>query len=311
MGSPVVMAMDVGATKLAAALVNERGKVFERRVQPTPDHVVLDAVVALALELQHSAAGQDVQLRGIGVGSAGQIDTQAGTVLFATGTKPGWSGSPVGATLAAATGLPVVIDNDGNAFALGEAVYGGGQPFRAVVGVTVGTGIGGGVVIDGIVWAGRHYWAGNIGHIKASYPGLPCNCGGHGCVEAYSAGWGIAARAHERLGAPPTGSGVWSARSVAQCALGGHVVAREIMDEAGDALGRVLADVALLLDPDCFLVGGSVALSYPLLLERCRSSFLDHVRVPGLEQTVITRAVLGNDAVLLGAAAAAFRSASD
>lgn len=308
--SPVI-AVDVGATKLAAALVDESGATTRRLRRDTPagQGGVLGAVVDLARALLDAARADGLQPVGIGIGSAGQIDVRRGAVAFATGTMPGWSGAPVAATVGEATGLPVAVDNDGNAFALGEAWLGAGRGHASVFGVAVGTGIGGGIVIDGRVIAGARFWAGNVGHLRVEHPGMQCNCGGHGCLETRSAGWGIACLADGELGSPPVGVSAWTAKLVAERAAAGDPAARRLLRQAGEHLGRALAACSVLLDPGCFVVGGSVASGSPLILDACRDAYRDCCSLPGLASTRILPAALGDDAVLAGAARLAFLAA--
>lgn len=304
----LVVAIDVGATKLAAALIDVTGAITHRHRRDTPigQGGVLQAVAELARHLLAAARADGVQPSGIGIGSAGQIDVRRGSVLFATGTMPGWSGAPVAVTVSEATGLPVAIDNDGNAFALGEAWLGAGRGHASVLGIVVGTGIGGGVVIEGLVIPGERFWAGNVGHLRVEHPGMQCNCGGHGCLETRSAGWGIACQADGELGSPPDGVSAWTAKLVAERAAAGDPAAQHLLRQAGEYLGRALAACSVLLDPGCFVVGGSVAAGIPLILDACRSAYRDCCSLPGLAHTPILPAALGDDAVLAGAARLAF-----
>ncbi len=303
------VAIDIGATKIAAAVVMASGDVQDRRTLRTPAAaaVVLDAVVEVARDLVATAREVGRNPTAIGIGSAGQIDVARGSVLFATGTMPGWSGTRVAEIVQAATGLRVAIDNDGNAFALGEAWLGAGKQFGSVVGVVVGTGIGGGVVVGDQTWPGAHFWAGNVGHVRVAFPGLPCNCGGSGCLETLAAGWGIASRAAASLGQPPEHA-AWTAKLVSERAHDGDAAACALIEEAGQFLGQVLANIAVVLDPGCFVIGGSVALGAPLLLDASRRAYRESIRLPGLADTPIEAAALTGDAVLIGAARLALRT---
>ena len=210
----------------------------------------------------------DDAIIGIGVGVAGPVDAGSTTVLYAPNLQ--WADVPVAALLENSTGLPVRVENDGNAAAWGEARFGGGEGFRDVVAATIGTGIGGRVVLGGELFRGSHGAAGEVGHMGAVANGRLCGCGRKGCWEQYASGNALVrdarAMATERLfdaqvllslgdGTPEGVQG----EQVTHAAQSGDPVAIEVLDRLGEWLGRGLASLSALLDPQIFVIGGGAS----------------------------------------------------
>ena len=191
----VTIGVDIGGTKIAAGVVDGSGNILATARRPTPRHdsgAVLNDVADVVNELQ---AGVDGSIVGVGVGVAGGVDQSRSMVYFAPNLA--WSQVPVRAVLEAATQLPVVVENDGAAAAWAETRFGAGVGLQHVVMVTVGTGIGGGIVVDGHVMRGAHGVAAEIGHLNAVPDGRLCGCGRHGCWEQYASGNALVREARE------------------------------------------------------------------------------------------------------------------
>lgn len=248
------LGLDIGGTKTAAALVRADGTVLASRSAPTPAAEGPDAVLSLAAELARAvraeAGAHAVAVVGAGVGTAGTVDHRAGVVRFATDLLPGWTGTPVGEWLSSALGLPVVVDNDVNAMALGEA--------RELVGtvlvVAVGTGVGGAIVRDGCLEHGATGTAGEVAHllVAPTSDGRRCGCGRVDHLEAIASGPNIALTYRRRTGR--TGD----LRAVAERADAGDPTADEVIVEGATVLGRALAGLADVLDPAAIVIGGGV-----------------------------------------------------
>jgi glucokinase len=315
---PVTIGVDIGGTKVAAGVVDDDGRVLARTRRPTPSTSPEDVEGVIAACVAELRTGHDVAA--VGIGAAGFIDHHAGAVLFAPNLA--WRDEPLRDAVAARTGLPVVLDNDANAAAWAEYRFGAGRGEDHLVVVTVGTGIGGGLVTGGQLYRGRWGIAAEFGHMQVSQSGRRCGCGQHGCWEQYCSGRALLHEAREiadvqpgygrRLlelgGGRPEGI---EAPEVTAAAREGDPAALDCFDEIGTWLGQGLADLAALLDPGAFVVGGGVADAGELLLGPARRVFAE--RLTGTRsrpQAEIRLAELGNEAGLVGAADLA-RSSSE
>lgn len=257
----VYLGIDIGGTGLKAALVDQSGNILHHSETPTcaseGADCVLDRVRRLGLSMVERAGTQVV---GCGVGSAGRIDHRRGHVIFASGNLPGWTGTNLGAELSRTLGIPVTVDNDVNAAAMGEAWIGAAKGTADFLMLTLGTGVGGAVMIGGKLWRGARWGAGEVGHM-ALYPGGElCNCGGIGCAERYVSAKALTRRANEALVSGRPFRGV---REVIGAVERGPSDRRE----AGrKGVERWTADLALFLmnlqmafDPQVIVLGGGVA----------------------------------------------------
>jgi glucokinase len=249
----------------------------------------------------------------VGVGAAGLIDAGEGVLRFSPNLA--WRDLPIAARVREALGLPCQVDNDANTAAYAEYRFGAGRGYRHMLLVTVGTGIGGGIVSDGRLFRGANGFAAEVGHIIVEPGGPLCGCGNRGCWEQVAAGRAIdrmgreEAREHEnsilrRLadGDPEKVTG----RLVSEAARRGDDAARHILSEAGRRLGEGIAGLVNVLDPQVVVVGGGAIVAGDLLLEPARASFRDAVEGPEFRPRVpLVAAELGNDAGAVGAAALA------
>lgn len=296
-----LVGIDIGGTKIAALLVSDDGTVLARGSVPAPAALgggaMADAAADLAREL---AAQAEVSLAAAGVGAAGVIDHETGTIRAASATFVGWAGFPLADELEQRLGVPVRVENDVNAFLLGEAAA-DGRTDRDVLGVMLGTGVGGALIIDGDLHHGPHGAAGEIGHTPG-YSELVCTCGQIGHLETLASGTSIALRYQERTSAP-----VRDAREVADRARGGDAEAIAVFDAAGRALALACASAATILDLPCAIVGGGVTAAWDLLEPSILRTLDTDSPVSGIPLRIIP-AVLGSDAVALGAIETARRA---
>ncbi|CAM3505245.1 ROK family protein [Isoptericola cucumis] len=313
-GAGVVVGVDLGGTKTAAALVAADGSPGPVHTAPTPaasgPEAVLDAVAALVTRVV-TASG--APLRAVGVGAAGVIDAGRGVVVSATETFRDWPGTDVAGGLAArlaplvagpsasgssAVAPLVVVENDVDAHAAGEAWRGAAAGARSALLVAVGTGVGGSVVLDGRPLRGAHHLAGEIGHAPVpGAEGLRCACGRPGHLEAVAAGPAIHRR-YLALGGDPASP---DARDVVARAGAGDELAARVVREAGAAVGRAVAGVVTVLDPEVVVVGGGVGGAGHLWWSALEGALRGEV-VDVLADLPVLRAVLGDDAAVVGAA---------
>ncbi len=302
------LGIDVGGTKILTALVDGAGRVVRQWRTPTPAAAGGPAVLAAlgdAAEAALAEVGRDGVV-GVGVSAAGQIDADAGVVAYASPNLPGWTGTPVGPALRERLGLPVVVDNDGNAAAYGEWWVGAGRGARSLVVVTVGTGVGGGVVLDGRVLRGRRWRGGEIGHMIVEAEGVRCNCGQSGCLEVYASGTAIA-----RLARAARPGWEADARAVFAAAEAGDEVAAAVLHRSTRYLAAGLVTLANVIDPDRFLLGGGVA-TQPRYMGLVSAALSDPsvAGERGFELASLGLAALGEAAGAVGAAGLALRGQS-
>ncbi|MGH3329457.1 MAG: ROK family protein [Streptomycetales bacterium] len=302
MGKRPVLALDIGGTKIAAGVVDPGGRVAAVTRTATPrgdtDAEFLWRMV-LSLVDRFRAGGGASGFGGVGVGCGGPMSWPSGEVSPLN--IPAWREFPLRKRLEEEfPGLPVRIHNDAVCLAVGEHWRGAGRGKDNVLGMTVSTGVGGGLVLDGRLVDGRSGNAGHIGHVVVDPGGPPCACGGHGCLEAIASGPRLAAWATERGWRSITGS---TARDLAADAARGHPVARAAMRRAGTALGTAIASAASLCDLETVAVGGGLSQAGTLLFNPLEETLRRHVGLSFAREARVVPAALGQEAGLVGAAA--------
>jgi glucokinase len=320
--------IDIGGTNIKIGLVDGKGRVLSRRTLPT------NAQAGPIQALERTAAAvaglrKGLKLGSVGVGIAGLVDHVNGIVRVPP-NLPGWNGTPVKDILLRFTGVQVFCANDANVVTLGEWLCGAGRGCRHLVCVTLGTGVGGGVIADGRLLIGANHAAGEVGHTTIFGNGLPCACGNSGCVERYTGAAYVVDRARKRVRAQlkrvkdhknqtslfpgMTSEGPStileyarndlarvSMREIGQAARGGDRLALELVEETGDYLGMALANVVELLDPERIVIGGGVSrIGRPLLRAVRKSVFCRVQALPGRKLDIVF-SELGNDAGIVGA----------
>ncbi|MFF5973218.1 ROK family protein [Streptomyces sp. NPDC012769] len=305
MRTDLVVALDIGGTKIAGALVDGDGRIRVRAQRPTParedGETVMRAVAAVLDEL--SAAPLWESATAVGIGSAGPVDASAGTVSPVN--VPGWRAFPLVERVRRATGgRPVTLVGDGVAMTAAEHWRGAARGHDNALCLVVSTGVGGGLVLDGRIHPGPTGNAGHIGHISVDLDGDPCACGGRGCVERIASGPHIARRALDE-GWRPGPDGDTSAAAVAAAARAGDPVAVASFDRAARALAAGIAATATLVEVDIAVVGGGVAGAGEVLFAPLRRSLRSYATLSFVRGLTVVPALTGTDAGLLGAAAAA------
>ncbi|WP_349427263.1 ROK family protein [Microbacterium sp. LWS13-1.2] len=300
--SAVVAGVDIGGTKTSGALVAADGAVLARAMRDTPARTggaAMAETAALLVEELADSAG--VRPHAVGVGAAGVVEPRTGSIRAASDMFVDWAGFPLGARLRERLALEVRVENDVNAFLLGETAWGSGRG-SDVLGVMLGTGVGGALVLDGRLRHGPHGAAGEIGHTPG-YSELICTCGRTGHLETLASGTSIARRYASATDRP-----VDSARVVAERARAGDPAAVRMFDEAGRAVALACISAATLVDVPLAVVGGGVAAAWDLLAPAVAAMLASDPPVSGVPLRIVPGTLRG-DAVVLGAAALV--SASD
>jgi len=304
----VVVGVDLGGTKTAAAIVERDGTTGPVHSLPTPAQSGPAAVLDAVAQLVRRVAG-DARVRAVGVGTAGVVDVGRGTIVSATSTFPGWPGTDVAGGIRdrlggrGVGGPAVFVQNDVDAHAAGEAWRGAAAGADSMLMVAVGTGVGGSVVLSGRPLRGAHHLAGEIGHMPVpGAEGLGCPCGRPGHLEALAAGPAILRR-YVQLGGDP---GSHDARDVVARASAGEVLAGKVVEDAAVAVGRAIAGLATVLDPEVVVVGGGVAGAGDLWWSAMERTVRAEV-VDVLQALPVVPATLGTVAAVVGAARGAYQ----
>jgi glucokinase len=324
--------VDLGGTNLRIAAVDEHGALKEKltlgtQVQLGRSRVIDDmceGILHLAKKFENAG-----HLAGIGVGIPGIIDMTTG-MLRESPNLPGWADFPVHAEIEKRIGAPVILENDANSAALGEKWLGAGRDFDEMAMLTLGTGVGGGLIIGGRIWHGMTGMAGEFGHTVVDREGVPCGCGGRGCLEQYASATAIVRMAREAIatgkaanleraaGSDPE----FSAKAIYNLAIQGDESAKNIFDRVGCALGVALTSMVNGLNLPMYVIGGGASSAWeafsPAMFEELgrlsmvyaatappsrKSEGGASARItPGTMKTIVTRALLGSDAGLFGAA---------
>lgn len=316
----LALGIDLGGTSVKVGVVSRAGEILGRGTHPTESARGVDGVVAnivRAARAAAEAAGVSLaDLDGAGLGAPGLCNVPEGVVVEAVNL--GWHHDvPVARMLGEALGVPVRIDNDANCAALGEQWCGAAQGSSHLIMFTLGTGVGGGMVMGGQIYHGASGWAGELGHMPAvEEGGLPCNCGRHGCLETVASATGMAnmAKAAIAAGTAPymaeraaAQQGRVDARLVIEAAKAGDEPARTVLRKAGEYLGLAAAGLVSALNPQLIVVGGGASEAGDLTLGPMREA-IRRMAMPGPASVVrVVQARLGNDAGLIGAASLLWR----
>ncbi len=303
--------VDIGGTKVAGGVVDESGQILARARVETPAkdaQAAEDAIVAVVEQLRG-----DFDIEAVGLGIAGFVDQGRSRVYFSP-NLPDWHNEPVRDDVSRRVGLPVVVENDANAAAWGENRFGAGREETDLVCVTVGTGIGGGIIVEDRLYRGRFGIGGEIGHMQVVAEGRLCGCGQRGCWEQYASGNALVRDARERAAESRSEASVLlrmgdgtpemiTGRHVTEAARLGDEVALAAFATVGRWLGQGLADLVAVLDPGRFILGGGVSEAGDLVLKPAREGF--EALITGRDVRPVAQVVLaelGNDAGLVGAA---------
>jgi glucokinase len=297
----MIGAVDIGGTKIAVGIVDDIGKILARTQAPTDPDDYAGGLNTITRMLRETAAQARSELTGIGIGSTGPVDPirgEFGDVDF----LPAWRGKNLVNDVAQIFNLRVALENDGDAAALAEAGWGAGRNCSRLIYVTVGTGIGGGMVFDGKLYRGVDGAHPEVGHQVVDPAGPECSCGFHGCWESLAAGPAMVAWLDAHAPAGYLHREGITAKKICELAQEGDEVALQAVEHEAYYLGIGLANLINLFTPDAIVLSGSVMKSAPLFLDRIREVIGRGCRFVPAEKTQITLASLGDDTNLIGAA---------
>jgi glucokinase len=298
--SDLLIGVDVGGTTTAAGLVTADGHVLHHRKQPThgPGGAIA-RLLGLVAEMAAAADGRGRRVAGVGAGVPGIVDAASGTVVGESHHVPELAGAHLADLLAERVSAPAAVDNDVNALALGEWLWGAGRSARSLVLLAIGTGMGGGVILDGRLHRGAGGFGGELGHVPVELDGRPCICGARGCVKAYVAGTDLAAEGSRRLGRPVDASALFA------LAASGDAAAGAVVDEATEALAAGLAIVVNGLNPERLLLAGSIGRAFAAREADLRARLARRAYAGALATTRISFLDLDKDTSVRGGAALA------
>jgi len=336
--STFAVGVDLGGTNLRIAAVDGDGNLLEKvtlgtQVVKGRDYVIgemTDAIKALI-----GKYSTKLELQGVGIGVPGIIDKRTG-MLRESPNLPGWDDYPVRDEIERRLSTPVILENDANVAAFGEGWLGAARGYNEICMITLGTGVGGGIVIGGKIWQGMNGMAGEVGHVTVDPNGYPCKCGNRGCAEQYGSATAVVKMAREEIdsGNAPEMAKLadghspnveFSARAVFNLALQGDAAAQRVYDRVGSALGILIADLVNVLNLRMYVIGGGVSAGWqafaPKMFEELRKRSMVYAatappdefipigaaamvesKQPPPYRTIVTRALLGSDAGLYGAA---------
>lgn len=312
----IYIGCDLGGTNIKAGIVNlETGTVLHADSIPTHSQQGHDAVMESMVDLIHSLikdSGLDKSdIQGLGVSAPGVIDLKNGNTLFLPNFSGQWRDVPLGNTLSSALNLPVTLLNDVRAITYGEYAFGAGQGVNRMACFAIGTGVGGGLVLNGELLLGFQGTAGELGHQTVEINGLRCSCGNYGCLEAYTSGPAIASRAEKAVRQGFTTRiadlvdydlNKITPEVVARAAKEGDEIAQEIWDSVGHYLGTGIANICVAFGPERVVLAGGVAAAGDLLLKPIKKTLQERVFVMPVENVEVVLSTLGSDAGILGMA---------
>jgi glucokinase len=301
--------IDIGGTKIGGALVDQSGSIIRESRVPTPaqdSDAITDAVVQLIQELS-----EGVEVLAVGVAAAGFVDAERSNIVYAPNLS--WRNEPLKAKIQSKVAMPVFIENDANAAGWAEYKFGAGAGARHVVMLTIGTGVGGAIIVDGKLLRGGFGLAAELGHVPLNGGDRPCGCGQVGCIEPYGSGTSLLKAARQlaasgeakgyRLAQLEEENGELTGAQVYQAIVEQDAGALELLSNLGTALGKTVAGICAVLDPEVVIIGGGVSAAGELILNPIRESYEKHLSAAAFRPHVrFAIAQFVNDAGVVGAA---------
>jgi len=311
----VAIALDVGGTNLRAAVVDEYGKIRHRVQQSTPvgRDAILCSISDLIEKIRGNFSSGDFEVAGIGISTGGRVDFKRGIIVDSTAILNGWKDVPVAKILEERFQLPVFVDNDGNCAALAEAYFGKGKGINNFIAVVVGTGIGGGIFVNGEILRGSMNYSSEIGHVSIDAEGPVCSCGGRGCVELYASGVGLVRWAEEKFSEPLSSLGiageVLTAQTIGEAADRGNLTAKKFLAEAGEKLGIALSGLINVFNPERIILSGSLVNLGEPYLSGIKGAIEKYAMKPNKMCVTVVLSEFPKDGGILGAAVLALYGA--
>lgn len=304
MKKSIYAGIDLGGTFIKFGLVSPTGKIVYKSSTPTPSGraAILREFAAIAEHLRWVATQEGMKLAGVGIGSPGIVNVELGKIVGRSPNLPGWEGAEVRKVVSKATKLPVIVDNDANTMALAEHRLGSGRGYHSGLYITVGTGIGSGIILDGQMWRGAHFAGAEIGHTIIQKDGKPCKCGKRGCVETLAA---TAAFIEYYGRKTPEPGGV---KFIFDRAKQGDKRAQQAIARAADYLACGIGSALELLNPEVVVIGGGIAAGGAVYFRAIREGLKKYASASCRRGVTVKAAKLGNDAGLIGAALLAYNA---
>ncbi|HEX4997119.1 MAG TPA: ROK family protein [Terriglobia bacterium] len=301
------LGVDIGGTAIKAGLSDESGIILKRKTTPTPATDLVELVSTL--KTIFTGFQTEAPIAAAGVGVPGLVSSKTGQIVTSPHV-PCLNGVDLGSLLAGEIGVPVTVDNDANAGAYGEFACGAGKGLRHMAYVTLGTGLGAGLIVDGRLFRGGSGYAGEMGHIPIELDGRPCDCGSQGCVETWVSATGMVQTAEDLLAKSPASAlhgirraeGSLTAEAIYRCALDGDAVAERVFEMTGRYLGMASAILMNLLNLETIVVGGGVMAAGPRLLEPAIREARRRAFAASFNDCPIVQSLLWPDAGVAGAA---------
>ncbi len=306
--------IDIGGTNIKFGIFDETAKVIYRSHRPTESNKgatpLIHKLTNIAEQLLLHASEEELEIKQLGVGSPGAVDINSGQVISVCPNIKDWKGIAIGAHLKKHLNIPVYVDNDANAMALAEQKFGAAAGFNSAVCLTIGTGIGGALIMNGSVYRGSNFSAGELGHVSINPDGEKCNCGNRGCLELYCSSKAITKSAKKLLSKHMTEDfeeilkGEPENLTIKKIFLAfdkGDTVAREVIEEAAYYLAVGIAGVVNLINPQAVIIGGGVADGSLKFVELVEKDLRKIAFDSAVEKLIVKKAILGNDAGFIGA----------
>lgn len=285
-----IIGLDIGATKIRIGLISKQFKVIKKQTFPTPKEAV-DVLNAISYGIEKLYSGE---IGKMGLGVAGQIDLKKNLVNFSNNFPQGLNNIPLKKILEKKFKCPVLIDNDAHCFALGEAIAGQGKKFNFIIGVTLGTGIGGGIIIDKKIFKGKNNTAGEIGHQIIEVNGRKCDCGKSGCFEAYASGSAMV-KLYKKISGQEKNT-----FEIEQLFLKGEKNAKLAVEESSHYLAIGLSNLINILNPEAIVLGGGLS-NFKKFIDLAKNELDKYLIAPHLKQTPILTSKLDDNAGMIGA----------
>ncbi len=308
----VGIGVDLGGTSIKYALASDTGRIVKEGIRPSYSQsdkmLILDNVATAINDLLQYARSENIRVDVVGIGTPGNVNIKTGMLMGSTPNFRDWRDVNISTELGSRINLPVFADNDANVMALGEARFGAGRAYRNLICITVGTGIGGGIIIDGSVYRGAAYAGAELGHMVIDVEGIPCNCGSKGCLEMYASATAMIKRfvSYCQRDKVICETKELNAAYLFELYAQAHPQARQTIDESIYYLGRGLASFINIFNPEIIIIGGGVAEAGELFLKGVREVTFRYAMEKPAENVRIERALLGNRAGYLGALNFAF-----
>lgn len=306
----IALAIDLGGTNLRMAVVKGKGEVIilKKRNTPKDNSAIIRSIQELVKEGIDFCKDDKYKVAGIGISTGGRVDFNKGIIIDSTALISGWRNVPLKGIIEKRFNLPVYIDNDGNCFAIAEKIFGKGKRLKNFITLVLGTGIGGGIYVDGKLLRGTNNYASEIGHVSVDAEGPQCSCGGRGCIELFASGSGIARWASEDplLKRLFNSEGGISSKIISKAAMDGNSSAFDLLKAAGRKLGVAMAGLVNVFNPESIIVSGSLMEIEHPYLEEFKKTIMEIAMKSNTKELKIDSSDFPQEGGILGAAALIF-----